>query len=75
MRMIEEEEHGFPDDEIDVLKYALKDFNDDTGLDWTLGDLDFIVSFPGPLTRNWFDQFNVYVQGVMNKIKEGTLTL
>ena len=32
-RMIEEE-HGFADDEIDVLKYALEEFNDDTELDW-----------------------------------------
>jgi len=70
-----EEEHGFADDEIDVLKYALEDFNADTGLDWTMGDLDFIVSFPGPLTRNWYDQFNGYVEGVRNKINDGTLTL
>jgi len=70
-----EEEHGFADDEIDVLKYALDDFNEDKKLSWTIGDLDFIVSFPGPLTRNWYDQFNVYVQRVVDKIKEGTLTL
>ena len=70
-----EEEHGFSEDENAVLQYALDDFNEETGLDWTMGDLDFIVSFPGPLTRNWYDQFNVYVQRVMDKIKEGTLTL
>ena len=74
-RMIEEEEHGFDEDENIVLQYALDDFNEKTGLDWTMSDLDFIVSFPGPLTRNWYDQFNDYVQGVLNKINEGTLTL
>jgi len=73
--MIEEEEHGFDEDENIVLQYALDDFNEKTGLDWTMSDLDFIVSFPGPLTRNWYDQFNDYVQGVLNKINEGTLTL
>ena len=74
-RMIEAEEHGFEKDENTVLQYALDDFNDETELGWTMGDLDFIVSFPGPLTRNWYDQFNGYVQGVLNKINEGTLTL
>ena len=70
-----DEEHGFAEDENIVLKYALEDFNEKTGLSWTMSDLDFIVSFPGPLTRNWYDEFNVYVQGVMKKLEEGTLTL
>ena len=73
--MIEEEEHGFNEDEDTVLKYALEEFNDDTELDWDMDDLDFIVSFPGPLTRDWFDEFNVYVQRVLDKIDAGTLTL
>ena len=70
-----EEEHGFAEDENEFLKYALEEFNEDKGLDWSMSDLDFIVSFPGPLTLNWFDEFNVYVQKVLDRIEEGTLTL
>ena len=66
-------EDGFDKDEAMVLKYALVDFNHATGLGWTMGDLDFIVSFPGPLTKSWYDKFNIYVQGVIDKFQEGIL--
>jgi hypothetical protein len=72
----ENTDDGFDDeDEQALLKYALEDFNEQTGLGWTMGDLDFIVSFPGPLTRNWYDLFNTYVESTLKKIQEGTLTL
>jgi len=70
-----EEEHGFDETENTILKYALEEFNEEKELGWTMGDLDFIVTFPGPLTQNWYDEFNVYVQKVLTKINEGTLTL
>ena len=74
--MINEEEHGFVDEnEQTVLKYALVEFNEETEADWTMADLDFIVSFPGPLTIQWYDTFNVYVQRVLQKLEEGKLTL
>jgi len=69
------EEPSFNEEENIVLKYALEDFNEKTGLSWTMGDLDFIVSFPGPLTLNWYDEFNIYVENVLKRVKEGTLTL
>ncbi len=68
-------EDGFDEDESIVLKYALEEFNAKTELGWTLTDLDFIMSFPGPLTRNWFDYFNTYVQSVLQKLEEGKLKL
>ena len=70
-----DEESSFDKDELSILKHALIEFNEKTGLGWTLGDLDFIVSFPGPLTRSWYDEFNAYVQNVLKKVEEGTLTL
>lgn len=66
---------SFDKDEEVVLTHALIEFNEKTGLGWTIGDLDFIVSFPGPLTRSWYDEFNMYVQNVLKKLEEGTLTL
>ncbi len=66
---------GFDKDEAVVLKHALVAFNKDTGLEWTMSDLDFIVSFPGPLTISWYDKFNTYVVDTIKEIEEGKITL
>ena len=66
---------GFDKDEAVVLKHALVAFNKDTGLEWTMSDLDFIVSFPGQLTISWYDKFNTYVVDTIKEIEEGKITL
>ena len=70
-----EEEHGFDEDEQSVLRFALEEFNENRELTWNMSDLDFIVSFPGPLTKNWYDEFNIHVDSVLKRLREGTLTL
>ncbi len=66
---------GFGKDVAVVLKHALVAFNKDTGLEWTMSDLDFIESFPGPLTISWYDKFNTYVVDTIKEIEEGKITI
>ena len=73
--MIEEEEHGFDEDEQSVLRYALEEFNENRELKWNMSDLDFIVSFNGPFTKKWYDEFNIHVESVLHRLAEGKLTL